>query len=124
MERLVDRYLREKALALVPLHPTSMLTRLGNQWKQLFISSLYGLRRRLTSKTALGVFLDIEGALNNTCYDTMCDALVKHGSEYTIVRWIRATLEDHVAVATLNGLSMGLAISRDCLQGGVLSPLL
>jgi hypothetical protein len=37
-------------------------------------------------ETALGVFLDIDGASNNTCYDTMCDALVKHGSEYTIVR--------------------------------------
>jgi len=30
-------------------------------------------------ETALGVFLDREGALNNTCYDTMCDALVRHG---------------------------------------------
>ena len=78
----------------------------------------------MTSKTALGVFLDIEGAFNNTCYDTICDALVKHGSEYTIVRRIRATVEGRVAVATLNGLSVGLAISRDCPQGGVLSPLL
>jgi len=37
-------------------------------------------------KRALGVFLDREGVFNNTCYDTMCDALVRHGSEYTIVR--------------------------------------
>jgi hypothetical protein len=73
---------------------------------------------------ALGVFLDIEGAFNNTCYDTMCDALVRHGSKYTIVWWIRATLEGRVAVATLNGFSVGLAISRGCPQGGVLSPLL
>jgi hypothetical protein len=54
----------------------------------------------------------------------MCDALVRHGSEYTIVRWIRATLEGRVAVATLNVFSVGLAISRGCPQGGVLSPLL
>jgi hypothetical protein len=73
---------------------------------------------------ALGVFLDIEGAFNNTCYDTMCDGLVRHGSKYTIVRWIRATLEGRVAVTTLDGLSVGLTISRDCPQGGVLSPLL
>jgi len=32
-------------------------------------------------ETALGVFLDIEGAFNNTRYDTMCDALIKHDSE-------------------------------------------
>jgi len=40
---------------------------------------------------ALGAFLDIERAFNNTCYDTMCDALVRHGSEYTIMQWIKAT---------------------------------
>jgi hypothetical protein len=54
----------------------------------------------------------------------MCDTLVRHGSEYTIVWWIRATIEGHVAVVTLNGTSVGLAISRGCPQGGVLSPLL
>jgi len=54
----------------------------------------------------LEVVLDIEGAFNNTCYDAMCDALVRHGSEYTIVWWIRATLEGHVAVATLSGTSV------------------
>ena len=72
----------------------------------------------------MGAFLDIEGAFNNTLYDTMCDALVRHGSEYTIVRWIRATLEGRVAVATLNEISLRFAISRGCPQGGVLSPLL
>ena len=40
------------------------------------------------------------------------------------MRWIRATLEGHVAVATLNGFSVELAITRGCLQGGKLSPLL
>jgi hypothetical protein len=73
---------------------------------------------------ALGAFLDIEEAFNNTCYDTMCDALVRHGSEYTIVRWIRATLEGRVALATLIGTSVGFAIPRGCPQGGVLSLLL
>ena len=73
---------------------------------------------------AFGAFLFIEGAFNNTCYDTMCDALNRHGSEYTIVRWIKVTLEGRVAVATLNEISLRFAISRGCPQGGVLSPLL
>jgi len=73
---------------------------------------------------ALGVFLDIEGAFNITCFDTMCDALVRHGSDYTIVRWIRATLDGRVSVATLSGFSTWLAISKGCPQGGVLLPLL
>jgi hypothetical protein len=73
---------------------------------------------------ALGVFLDIEGAFNNTRYDTMCDALIKHGSEYTIVRWIRATLEGRVVLTALGGSLVRVAIIRGCPQGGVLSPLL
>jgi len=54
----------------------------------------------------------------------MCDALVRHGSEYTIVRWIKATLEGRLAVATLNEISLKFAISRSFPQGGVLLPLL
>ena len=30
--------------------------------------------------------LRLEGAFNNTCYDTMCDVPVALGSEYTTVR--------------------------------------
>jgi len=54
----------------------------------------------------------------------MCDVLVSHGAEYTIVWWIRATMDGRVAVATLDGLSVWLAISRYCSQRGVLLPLL
>ena len=75
-------------------------------------------------ETALGVFLDIEGAFNNSCYYTLCDAVIKHGSEHTIVRWIRATLEGRVAVTALGGSLLRVAITRGFPQGGVLSPLL
>jgi hypothetical protein len=71
-----------------------------------------------------GVFLDIKGAFNKTCYDTMCDALIKHGSEHTIVRWIRATLEGCVAVTAFGGSPVRVAITRGCPQRSVLSPLL
>jgi hypothetical protein len=44
-------------------------------------------------EVALGVFLDIEGAFNNTSYDTLCTVLARHGVGHTFVRWIRASLE-------------------------------
>ena len=74
--------------------------------------------------TALGVFLDIEEAFNNTSYDSMCATLAKHGVDYTTVRWIRATLEGWLATVTLGGTSRSIEVSRDCPQGGVLSSLL
>ena len=75
-------------------------------------------------ETYLGVFLDIEGAFTNTSYDSMCAALFKQGVDYTIIRWIRTTLEDHLAAATLGGLFKRVIVSRGCPQGGVLSLLL
>ena len=51
----------------------------------------------------------------------MCDALVRHGSEYTIVRWIGATLEGHIVVATLNRTSVRLVIARGCPWGGAIA---
>ena len=124
VERLVDRYLRDEALAIVPLHPNQHAYQAGKSVKTA-LHQLVRVEKVLDQQEiALGTFLDIEGAFNNTCYDTMCDALVRHGSEYTIVRWIRAALEGSVAVATLNDISLRFAISREFPQGGVLSPLL
>jgi hypothetical protein len=125
MERLVDRYLRHETLALLPLHSNQHAYQAGKSVE----TTLHQLVAQVDKapdqqEITLGTFLDIEGAFNNTCYDTMCGALVRHGSEYTIVRWIRATLEGRVAFVTLNGTSVGLTISRGCPQGGVLSPIL
>jgi hypothetical protein len=54
----------------------------------------------------------------------MCAAIFKHGVDYTIVQWIRATLKGRLAAATLSGFSKWVAVSRGFPQGGVLSPLL
>jgi hypothetical protein len=124
MESLVDRYLRDETLALVPLRPNQHAYQAGKSVETALHQLVWVEKALDQQKIVLGVFLDIEGAFNNTCCDTMCDALVRHGSEYTIVWWIRATLEGCMAIATLNGSSVGLTISRGCPQGGVLSPLL
>jgi hypothetical protein len=55
---------------------------------------------------------------------SMCAALFKHQVDYTIIRWIRATLEGRMVVVTLGGSSKSVAVFRGCTQGGVLSPTL
>jgi hypothetical protein len=75
-------------------------------------------------ETALGVFLDIEGVFINTSHDSTCVALARHGVSYTIIRWIRATLEGQMATATLGEVSKSIEVAKGCPQGGVLSPLL
>jgi hypothetical protein len=42
----------------------------------------------------------------------MSDALVRHGCEHTIVKWIRVTLEGRVVIATLKEELQGLLEPR------------
>jgi len=111
----VDRHLRDVTLALVPLHPKQQAYQAGKLVEMALHQLVVQVEKALDQQeTALGVFLDIEGAFNNTWYDAMCDMLVRHGSEYTTVQWISTTLEGRMVVVTLNGTSMRLAISRGC----------
>ena len=73
----------------------------------------------LDQQETLGVSLDMEGTCDNTSYDSVCAALVRHGVDHTIVWCINTTLEGCLTAATLNGFSRRVAVSRV-----VLSPLL
>jgi len=55
---------------------------------------------------------------------TPCELSFKNTVDYTIVRWIKATLEGRLAAATLGESSKRVAVSRSSPQGGVWSPLL
>jgi hypothetical protein len=80
------------ALALVPLHPNQYAYQAGKSVETALHQFMVLVEKVPGQKEiVLGVFLDIEGAFNNTCYEAMCEVLVRHSSEYTIVRWIRAT---------------------------------
>jgi len=73
----------------------------------------------LDQQETLGVSLDIEGACNNTSYDSVCATLIRHGVDHTIVRCINTTLEGCLTAVTFTGFFRRVAVSR-----GVLSPLL
>ena len=124
MERLVERFLRDEILALKPLYPNQHAYQAGKSVEMALHQLVVWVEKALDQQEiALGVFLDI-GAFNNTSYDSMCAALARHGVDYTIVQWNRATMEGRLATTALGGDSRSVAVSRGCPQGGVLSPLL
>ena len=111
-------------MALKPLHSNQHAYQAGKSVETALHQLAVGVEKALDQQEiALRVFLDIEGAFNNTSYDSMRAALARHGVDHTIVRWIRATLEGRMATVTLGGLTRSVAVSRGCPQGGVLSPL-
>jgi len=125
LERLVDRFLRDETLVSKQLHPNQHTYQARNSVETALHQLVVRVEKALDQQeVALGVFLDIEGAFNNTSYDSMCVALARHGVNRTIVRWVKATLEGRRATATRGNLSRSVAVSRGCPQGGVLSPLL
>ena len=93
-------------------------------WKQSFISSWFRMRRHLTNRRQLWVFSLTQKGRLITPPMTPCVALAKHGVDYTIIQWIRTTLEGQLATETLGGFSRSVEVSRGCPQGGVFSPLL
>jgi hypothetical protein len=80
MEMLVNRYLRDEALAQMPLHPNQHAYQFGKSVETALNQLVVRVEKALDQQeTALGAFVDIEGAFNNTCYCTMCDVFVRHG---------------------------------------------
>jgi hypothetical protein len=94
LERLVDRYIRDRALVIKPLHPNQHAYQAGKSVETALHQLIVRVEKVLDQRElALGVFLDIEGAYNYTSFDSMCTALCGSGVNSTTVRWIRATLE-------------------------------
>jgi hypothetical protein len=71
-ERLVDRHLRDEVLALKPLHPNQHAYQAGKSVETALHQLVVRIKKALDQQVAaLGVFLDIEGAFDNTSYDSM-----------------------------------------------------
>jgi hypothetical protein len=111
IERLVDRFIRDEMAVCSPLHPNQHAYQDGKSTETTLHHLVVRVEKVLDQKeTALGVFLDIEGAFNNTSYDSISVALARHGVSHTIIRWVRATLEGRRATATLGGGSPGVSL--------------
>jgi len=101
----VDRFLRDEILARQPPHNNQHAYRGGKSVETAFHQFVVRVEKALDlQEIALGVFLDTEGAFDNTSYDSTCSALTRHGVDQTIVRCIRATLESRLATEALGCL--------------------
>jgi hypothetical protein len=125
MERLVDRFIWDEMAGSSPVHPNQHAYQAAKSTETAVHQLVVRVEKVLDQKeTALGVFLDIEGAVNNTSYDSISAAMVRHGVSHTIIQWVRANLEARRVTAAIGGVSRSIAVAKGCPQGGVLSPLL
>lgn len=125
LERLFDFYLRGDVLKRVPLHANQHAYQVGKSTD----TALHQLTQRIekmlgTGKIALGCFLDVEGAFDNTDFEVIAQALRERQTEGVATRWIVAMLKNRRVEATVCGERVEMQVTRGCPQGGILSPIL
>ena len=69
---------------------------------------------------AVGTFLDIEGAFNNTPDKVVCEEALRRGVPGKLVGWIRGMLGRRVTTS-LGTAKVSGWVERGCPQGGALS---
>ena len=124
-ERIVDRHIRESAMITSPLH----LKQFAYQPGKSTVAALQALRKQITrtfevKQFALGAFIDIAGAFDNTSFDAIAEALQTKGVDQGTAAWIAKMLESRIVTSTLGATKYTFNVTRGCPQGGVLSPLL
>jgi hypothetical protein len=125
LEKLLDRHIKDCVLVERPLHQNQFAYRAGVSTETALFQVVHRLEKSLNHKEiALGAFLDIEGAFDNTSFNAIITAAREHGLEETCSRWIRSMLESRLVHTSIMGSSLTAKVVGGCPQGGVLSPLL
>jgi hypothetical protein len=82
LEKLLDRHIRGGALVEKPLHQNQYAYRAGISTETALFQVVQRPGKSLKHKEiALGAFLDIEGAFNNTSFHAIVEAAREHGLE-------------------------------------------
>lgn len=125
MEKVIDRYIRDEALNLMPIHHTQHAYRRGKSTETALVSLVDRIEKALEDKEiALCAFLDVEGAFDNSPTSLLVEGLVAKKVDDTTTRWVNAMLSNRRVKITLLNSSVEVLTTRGCPQGGVLSPLL
>lgn len=125
LERLIDRYIRENALVTKPLHKYQYAYQAGKSTEAALHSLIARAEKTLDQKEiGLAIFLDIEGAFDNTSFEVIVRSAERHGVHSSLTRWMYNMLKTREVTATLYDEAVTVIASRGCPQGGCLSCLM
>jgi hypothetical protein len=104
LERLVDFYIRDEVLLRFPLHKNQHAYQMGKSTD----SALHSLVARVEKsfeygEIALGCFMDIEGAFDNTNFEVIHRTLTEREVKPVVIRWIGSMLRNTVATQQVSG---------------------
>jgi hypothetical protein len=118
MERLVDLHVKEGPLKDYPLNPMQHAYLKSKSTETALNDLVYKIDGSLAQKKfALGVFLDVERAFDNTSFESMDDEASHHGVCSTINRWIDCMLRSRGVFVDIGGVRVHMSVRRGCPQG-------
>jgi hypothetical protein len=125
LEDLLDKHIRDGVLVEKTLRQNQFAYRAGMSTETALFQVVYRLGKSLSHKEiALGAFMDIEGAFNNTSFNTITMVVRQRGLEKLCCRWVRSMLESRLVHTSLMGSSLTAKVVGGCPQVKVLSSLL
>lgn len=125
VERLLDFYIRGDVLREFPLHVNQHAYQIGKSTDTALHQMTQKIERIVNNgKVSLGCFMDVEGAFDNTDFETIIKAVRSRRMDEVAIRWIIQMLSVRSIEATICGTSTKLGVTRGCPQGGILSPIL
>ena len=125
LERLVELHLKQGILVNTPIHKHQHAYQSGLSTESALHDVVRRIERSLSRRqSALGCFLDIQGAFDSVPVWVIEEAMTRRNFPTVIKTWIVFMLQSRRATSFLNDVQITVALSRGCPQGGVLSPLL
>ena len=125
MEKILDREIRGGILIDNPLHPKQHAYQAGKSTDSALDWLVKTIEISLERKEiAVGIFLDIEGAFNNTTLESIEKSTSSRGLDPLICNWLTAMLKGREIHTSMCNEEIIANTTRGCPQGGVLSPLL
>ena len=125
MERLIELDIREAIGKSLPIHKNQYAYMTGKSTESALHELVSGIEKSFHYKeTTLCAFLDVEGAFDNTSYESITKALIKRKVHDKSIAWINSMLRGRIITSSLGQSEVTVRAVKGCPQGGVLSPLL
>ncbi|KAI5735212.1 hypothetical protein M8J77_015582 [Diaphorina citri] len=125
LEKLIDGHIKVEIRTRGLINETQFAYQSGRSTESALHKVVNQIEDSLENKEiALSAFLDIEGAFDNTSYNSIIRAASSKGINSNLTRWIEAMLRGRIIKANLFNETVEVRATRGCPQGGVLSPIL
>ena len=117
VERLVDRYIRDKILTTKPLHRDQHTYKAGHSTETALSKVVNLIEDQLNLKGfAIGTFMDIECAFNHTSSEVIGRGIIRQGVSIAVVDWTCHMLGNRNVTKTKGNTTLRGIVELGCPQ--------